>query len=59
MVFKMKKFKIEKNSVQETLMIPLMGRVIAQKKFPNLINDPTAEEIIKKLTMISPARKRK
>ena len=30
-------------------MIPLMGRVIAQKKFPNLINDPTAEEIIKKI----------
>ena len=49
MVFKMKKFKIEKNSVQETLMIPLMGRVIAQRKFPNLINDPTAEEIIKKI----------
>ncbi|WP_058739169.1 class I SAM-dependent methyltransferase [Methanobrevibacter millerae] len=45
----MKKFKIEKNSVQETLMIPLMGRVIAQRKFPNLINDPTAEEIIKKI----------
>ena len=49
MVFKMKKFKIEKDSVQETLMIPLMGRVIAQKKFPNLINDPTAEKIIKKI----------
>lgn len=49
MVFKMKKFKIEKDSVQETLMIPLMGRVIAQRKFPNLINDPTAEEIIKKI----------
>ena len=49
MVFNMKKFKIEKDSVQETLMIPLMGRVIAQRKFPNLINDPTAEEIIKKI----------
>ena len=41
----MKKFHIQENSVQETLVIPLYGRVVAHRKFPNLINDPTAEEI--------------
>ena len=44
----MKKFHIKDNSVQETLVIPLYGRVVAHRKFPNLINDLTAEEIIKK-----------
>ena len=44
----MEKFHIQENSVQETLVIPLYGRVFAHRKFPNLINDPTAEDIIKK-----------
>ena len=45
----MKKFYIQENSVQETLVIPLYGRVVAHRKFPNLINDPTAEEILKRI----------
>ncbi len=44
-----KKFHIKENSVQETLVIPLYGRVIAHDNFPNLINDPTAKELIKKI----------
>lgn len=45
----MKKFHIQENSVQETLVIPLYGRVVAHRKFPDLINDPTAEEILKRI----------
>ncbi len=45
----MDKYKIEPGSVQETLTIPLLGRYIAQKEFPNLIDDPTARQLIERI----------
>ncbi|MBR2802302.1 MAG: class I SAM-dependent methyltransferase [Erysipelotrichaceae bacterium] len=41
----MKKVHIEKNTVQETLVIPLYGRMICSKHFPQLFSDPEAERI--------------
>ena len=43
------KQKIEKNTVQETLIIPLYSRKIAKEKFPNLIGDKTSDYIIDKI----------
>lgn len=45
----MEKYHIKENSVQETLVLPLYGRFIAQKNFPKLIKDSTAEELIKRI----------
>ena len=36
------KYKIEKNTVQETLVIPLYGRKMCSKLYPNLYQDETA-----------------
>jgi len=41
----MQKYYIEKNTVQETLIIPLYGRKICSDRFPQLFNDPEAERI--------------
>ncbi|MBQ8092762.1 MAG: class I SAM-dependent methyltransferase [Clostridia bacterium] len=41
----MQKYHIEKNSVQETLIIPLYGRKVCSDRFPNLFKDPEAERI--------------
>ncbi|MBQ9198027.1 MAG: class I SAM-dependent methyltransferase [Clostridia bacterium] len=41
----MKKYHIEKNTVQETLVIPLYGRKICSERFPQLFSDPEAERI--------------
>ncbi len=41
----MAKYHIEKNSVQETLIIPLYGRKVCSEHFPHLFNDPEAERI--------------
>ena len=38
-------YHIEKNSVQETLVIPLLGRVVCSERFPQLFFDPTAKRI--------------
>ncbi len=40
-----KKHHIEKNTVQETLIIPLYGRKVCSEKFPNLFKDSEAERI--------------
>ena len=40
-----KKYHIEKNSVQETLIIPLYGRKVCSDRFPHLFKDPEAERI--------------
>lgn len=40
-----KKYHIEKNSVQETLMIPLLGRKICTEAFPELYKDETAVKL--------------
>ena len=39
------KYHIEKNSIQETLVIPLFGRLVCSERFPQLISDPEARRI--------------
>ena len=39
------KYHIEKNTVQETLVIPLFGRLICSEHFPELFSDPEAKRI--------------
>ena len=39
------KHHIEKNTVQETLIIPLFGRLVCSEHFPELFSDPEAERI--------------
>ena len=34
------KYHIEKNTVQETLVIPLLGRLVCSEHFPELFSDP-------------------
>lgn len=41
--------KIEKNSVQETLIIPLYGRKMCAEKFPELYHDTSAKELCDRL----------
>lgn len=43
------KVSIKKDSVQETLVIPLYGRKIANELFPTLYSDDTASKIIEQL----------
>ena len=40
------KYKIEKNTVQETLIIPLYARKICSELYPNLYRDETAVRLI-------------
>ena len=40
-----KKYHIEKNTVQETLIIPLFGRLVCSECFPQLSSDPEAKRI--------------
>ncbi len=40
-----RKYHIEKNTVQETLVIPLFGRLVCSERFPELFSDPEAERI--------------
>ena len=39
------KYHIEKNTVQETLVIPLFGRLVCSERFPELFSDPGAKRI--------------
>ena len=43
------KYHIEKNTVQETLVIPLFGRLICSERFPELFSDPQAKRICEDL----------
>ena len=45
----MEKVHIEKNTVQETLVIPLYGRKMCTERFPNLFLDRKAVELINRL----------
>lgn len=45
----MDKVHIEKNSVQETLVIPLYGRKLCTERFPRLFRDDRAVELIGRL----------
>ena len=42
-------YHIEKVSVQETLVIPLFGRLICSERYPELFSDPSAERICSEL----------
>ena len=39
------KYHIEKNTIQETLIIPLFGRLVCSERFPELFSDPEAKRI--------------
>ena len=39
------KYHIEKNTIQETLVIPLFGRLVCSERFPELFSDPEAKRI--------------
>ena len=39
------KYHIEKNTVQETLVIPLFGRLVCSEHYPALFSDPEAKRI--------------
>ena len=39
------RYHIEKNTVQETLVIPLLGRLVCCEHFPELFSDPEAKRI--------------
>ena len=43
------KYKIEKNTVQETLIIPLYSRKLCSELYPNLYRDETAVRLIEKI----------
>lgn len=43
------KYKIEKNTVQETLIIPLYARKMCSELYPTLYYDETASELIDKI----------
>lgn len=45
----MEKYKIQKDSVQETLIIPLYGRWLCSQRFPGLFQDTTAAELMEKV----------
>jgi len=45
----MEKIRIEKNTVQETLIIPLYGRKMCSEKFPELYTDVFAERLCERL----------
>ena len=40
------KYKIEKNTVQETLIIPLFARKVCSELYPNIYRDETAVRLI-------------
>ena len=44
-----KRMRIEKNSVQETLMIPLFARKICSERYPELYHDPDSIRLVKTL----------
>ncbi|MBR2531370.1 MAG: class I SAM-dependent methyltransferase [Lachnospiraceae bacterium] len=43
------KYHIENNTVQETLILPLFGRLICSEHFPKLFSDPEAKRICNSL----------
>ena len=45
----MQKVKIEKNTVQETLIVPLYGRKMCSEKFPELYKDVFAKELCERI----------
>lgn len=48
------RYKIEKNTVQETLIIPLYARKMCSELYPNLYRDEAARRLVNASTMIFP-----
>lgn len=55
----MQRHPIEKNSIQETLVIPLYGRALCTRKFPQLFADQTAAELLERIDYDFSALERK
>jgi len=55
----MQRHPIEKNSIQETLVIPLYGRALCSRKFPHLFADQTAAELLERIDYDFSALERK
>ena len=53
------KYHIEKNTVQETLVIPLLGRLVCSEHFPELFSDPEAKRICDSLDYDFAEKRRK
>ena len=53
------KYHIEKNTVQETLVIPLFGRLVCSERFPELFFDPEARRICDSLDYDFAEKRRK
>ncbi len=53
------KCHIEKNTVQETLVIPLFGRLVCSERFPALFSDPEAKRICDSLDYDFAEKRRK
>lgn len=45
----MRRYPMEKDSIQETLVIPLYGRALCSRKFPHLFTDQTAAELLERI----------
>lgn len=45
----MERYKIEKNTVQETLIIPLYGRYLCSRRFPQSFQDQSAAELMERI----------
>ena len=45
----MEKYRIERNTVQETMVIPLYGRWLCSKRFPTLFADASAARLMEKI----------
>ena len=43
------KYKIEENSVHETLILPLYGKKLYTDAYPDLLNDPSGNDLINNL----------
>ncbi len=43
------KYRIGKNSVQETPIIPLYGPALCTRRFPGPFSDPLAEELLERI----------
>ena len=53
------RYPMEKNSIQETLIIPLYGRALCSRKFPHLFTDRTAAELLGRIDYDFSALERK
>lgn len=53
------RYPIQKNSIQETLVIPLYGRALCSRKFPQLFADQTASELLERIDYDFSALERK